>query len=189
MARAGDFLPFDVAPLHAAEAKTQAEAAGFDRPFAWVGFAVEMALRDAINRGGAVTAELPMHTRWDLTLGPPGVAQPLRVEVKTRVAAAGWTDPAMFRWIAVPTHDGRDPIKPEVDVAIFCWWSADAPDVAWALGRLLGAAEFRERATFYREGEPTPREAEAPKGGSYVLSVDDLRPLPRFLLARAQGME
>ena len=82
--------------------------------------------------------------------------------------------------MGVPTHQGREPIK-DVDLVLFCWWSADEPRRLWVLGRLLGPDEFKRRAVFYRGGEPTPRGGPAPEGGMYVLDVRELRPLPRGL--------
>lgn len=153
-------------------------------PFRWVGFAAEHALCRAITAGPApIDAVLHDGFEYDLELRPRNTIDErwTRVEVKTRVARAGWTDPARFEWISVPTHEGRAPIK-DVDVVVFCWWSADEPRRLWVLGRLLGRPEFERRATYYAEGERTPRGGPAPKGGAWILDVSALRPMPRGLL-------
>lgn len=185
MARPADYQPLYLSDLHEAVARERAaEFVSEDsNPFAWVGLAAEYALVSSINAAKLVRAQLSPSLDHDLDLF--NVAGPLdsvlRVEVKTRVASAGWTDPGRFKWIAVPTHDGREPIK-NVDVVLFCWWSADNPRQLWLLGRLLGPKEFKHRATFYAEGEVTPRGGPAPAGGTYVLDVMDLRPVPRGLV-------
>lgn len=183
MARPADFQVVYLSDLHEQTARAQArEFADPENPYAWVGLAAEYALVASVNSRGAARAKLAADYHHDLELLPAGYGDrdPLTVEVKTRVASSGWTDPGRFQWIAVPTHDGREPIK-DVDLVLFCWWSADEPRRLWVLGRLLGREEFQRRATFYREGEPTPRGGPAPVGGTYVLDVMDLRPLPRGL--------
>lgn len=183
MARPADYQPLYLSDLHEATARERAAefVSADSNPFAWVGLAAEYALVTSINAAGKVRAQLSTDLAHDLDLFGPAQQKRLRVEVKTRVARAGWTDPGRFKWIAVPTHDGREPIKP-VDLVLFCWWSADAPRQLWLLGRLLGPDEFKRRATFYAEGEVTPRGGPAPKGGTYVLDVMDLRPVPRGLV-------
>lgn len=188
MARPCDFQAIRLTEQHEEVARAQArEFADLEaNPFAWAGLAAEHALVASINAAGKVHASLATDYHHDLELWPlecgdlaQGV-RPTTVEVKTRVASAGWTDPGRFQFIGVPTHEGRAPVK-DVDVVLFCWWSADAPRRLWVLGRLLGREEFERRAVFYREDEPTPRGGPAPKGGAYMLDVMDLRPVPRGL--------
>jgi hypothetical protein len=191
MARPADFLPILLSEKDEALAREQATF-NPDNPFAWVGLAAEHAFCGAFNakQGDYTKAWRPQTYAYDVALQqlpgegaefqimPPPVT---RVEMKTRVASAGWTDPACFEWIGVPTHEGREPIK-DVDLVLFCWWSASEPRRLWVLGKLLGVAEFKRRAVFYREGEWTPRGGPAPKGGTWILDVSALRPLPRGLL-------
>ncbi len=182
MARPPDFYPIALTEEHEANGRRHAAAfvAKDGNPFAWVGLAAELAVAANINstRHGP-RAKLSEDLRWDLELWQGQNYIP--VEVKTRVASKGWTDPARFEWIGIPTHEGREPVKPEAQLVLFCWWSADEPRRLWVLGRLLGIAEFKKRATWFGEGEPTPRGGAAPKGGTYILDVTDLRPVPRGL--------
>lgn len=189
MARPADFYEVPLGMEHEQTAQQRAAEMGVENPWAWVGLAAEYALLDAINSGpaaGKVAARMSPDRRWDLELhrvdGGPAAGGPTRVEVKTRVATEGWTDPCRFEWIAVPTHEGREPVKPEAHIVLFCWWSASDPRRLWVLGRLLGANEFRRRAQWYAEGELTPRGGEAPPGGTYILDVASLRPLTKGLL-------
>lgn len=185
MARPGDFLRLSVTEEDVRLAKEDASFAT-ENPFAWVGFAAEHSIARAINARRAhhgLRAWRPKTLSHDLEIAPyasdgGGV---VRTEIKCRVASKGWTDPARFEWIAVPTHEGREPIK-DVELAVFCWWSADEPGRLWVLGRLLGVREFKDRAQFYAEGEPTPRGGKAPAGGTWILDVAALRPMPRTLL-------
>jgi hypothetical protein len=186
VSRPGDFQRIVLSEADEAVARSEATF-NPDNPFAWVGLAAEHALAGAINRARHVhglKAWRPDTFEHDLEIAPgasDGTTGVHRVEVKCRVASRGWTDPGRFEWIAVPTHSGREPIK-AVDLVVFCWWSADEPRRLWVLGRLLGPEEFKRRAQFYREGEPTPRGGPAPKGGTWVLDVAALRPMPRGFL-------
>lgn len=152
----------------------------------WAGFAAEFALMDAINAEseGLVCVEAPT-LDYDLKLispGDGGSERLARIEVKTRVVSDGWIFPERYDWLTIPTHDGREPVKPAADLIVFCWYSGSETYRLWVLGYLRGVAEFRERTVFYRENEPLPRGGWAPKGGAYCIEVKNLRPLPRGLL-------
>ncbi len=150
--------------------------------YTWAGPAAENALCHAFNgcRVHPHQATLPDTLRWDLTLETP--QNPLRCEVKTRVAERGWVHPERFDWISVPMHEDREPIKPEAQVIIFNWWSADAPRVLWVLGMLKGLQSFQNAATFYKEGELLPRGGWVRGSGTYQVDVADLLPFPKGLL-------
>jgi hypothetical protein len=185
VARPADFLPILLSEQDEALARQQATF-NPENPFAWVGLAAEHAICGAINAGpqsAYLNAWRPDTYAFDIELRQMlgDREESSRVEVKTRVASKGWTDPARFEWIGVPTHEGREPIK-DVDLVIVGWWSADMPRRYWVLGKLLGVEDFKSRAVFYREGEPTPRGGPAPKGGTWILDVAALRPMPRGLL-------
>lgn len=139
--------------------------------FGWAGFAVEQAVAAASDLQLAATL------RWDLEMGEGDKL--LRVELKTRVATEGWDHPERFDWVVIPTHDGREPIKPEADIVLFAWYSVEAATHAWVLGFLRGVREFRRRAVFYGQGEALPRGGWAGEGGAYCIDVTNLRPVPR----------
>jgi hypothetical protein len=146
-----------------------------DRPMAWAGLAAEEAFVSAYQLNGKGSFMERAETRaYDLIIKS---FKDLRIEVKTRAVDSGWTDPRMFEWLTIPTHDGRAPIK-EVEMVFFCWFSGEQPDTLWALGYLAGLVEFKRRATFYAENQPLPRGGWAPKGGAYSLEVKQLRPFP-----------
>lgn len=146
----------------------------------WAGFAAERALRRALAPG--IEASEAPTLEYDLDVWTAGATlnQTARVEVKTRTVTSGWTDPARFQWLTIPTHDGREPIK-AVDLVWFCWFTGEEPWRVWALGYLRGPDEFKRRATFYREGEALPRGGWAKAGGAWSLDVRQLRPFPRGL--------
>jgi len=146
-----------------------------DRPMAWAGLAAEEALMRAYAADGRISRD-PLERRWDFQI--EHATRTLRIEVKTRAVDAGWTDPRMFEWLTIPTHDGRAPIK-DVELVFFCWFSGEQPGTLWALGYLAGLTEFKRRAFFYAENQPLPRGGWAPKGGAYCLDVKQLRPFPR----------
>lgn len=157
----------------------------------WAGFAAEHALVDAMNAlpGPAWCRPAPTLT-YDLAIGggvealkafEAGAPPAARVEVKTRAVTAGWTDPEKFDYVVIPTHEGREPIKPEADQVWFTWFSAAQPRRLWLLGYLRGVEEFRRRSVFYREGEPLPRGGWAKDGGAYAIEIKQLRPFPRGL--------
>jgi hypothetical protein len=150
--------------------------------YTWAGPAAENALCHAFTgcKAHPYQASLPPTLRWDLTLETPRGALPC--EVKTRISERGWVHPERFDWVSVPMHEDREPIKPEAQRIIFCWWSADAPRVLWVLGTLAGVDEFQRRSVFYREGEMLPRGGWVRGSGTYVVSVSDLRPFPKNLL-------
>ncbi len=152
---------------------------------AWAGFAAEDALQRAINASGQVGAE-PYPTRaCDLLLTSPGCAS-MAVEVKTRATSSGWVHPEKFDYITVPMHDGREPIKKEAQLVVFCWYSMDDPRCLWVLGVCRGLDEFKRRSTWYAEGDPLPRGGWAKDGGAYVIEVKQLRPMPDALLQELQ---
>ncbi len=148
-----------------------------------VGFASEYAIVHAMNLGAIALgsparAHMPRTLAWDIEL-THGPTLTTKVEVKTRIAKAGWTHPEKFDYVTVPMHQDREPIK-AVDLVLFCWYSLDAPRRLWVLGSVHGPEEFKRRATFYREGEAMPR-GFAHEGGAYVIETKQLRPIPRDL--------
>lgn len=154
-----------------------------DRPMAWAGIAAEEALCASFVSLTGVDFMRPAQSRaHDLEIVAPSRDREIRIEVKTRAVDSGWTDPRMFEWLTIPTHDGRAPIK-EVEMVFFCWFSGEQPDRLWALGYLKGLTEFKRRAQFYGEGQPLPRGGWAPTGGAYSLEVKQLRPFPRGMFA------
>ena len=146
----------------------------------WAGFAAELAIIEAINAGpkNEMTAAEAPTLDYDITLTQ--AAYHSRVEVKTRVATRGWIHPAKYQWVVVPTHQGREPIKPAADLVLFAWYPLTQSHL-WVLGSVRGAAEFQRRAVFYHENDPLPRGGWAGDGGAYAIHVDNLRPLPRGL--------
>lgn len=156
--------------------------------YVWAGPAAESALVHAFNgcRAHPHTGRLADTFRYDIALGTPGGG--LHCEVKTRIAEKGWTHPECFDWISVPMHEGREPIKPEAELILFCWWSADTPRVLWVVGMLKGLAAFQRVATFYKRGELLPRGGFAPDSGTYQLEISKLEPFPRGLLKEMKGV-
>jgi len=157
--------------------------------YVWAGPAAETAIANAYNRckDHKHSAWMADTLRYDLALGTDhGV---VRCEVKTRIAKQGWVHPERFDWISVPLHEDREPIKPEADVIVFCWWSADAPRVLWVLGRLLGVKDFLERATFYKHEALLPRGGWVQGKGTYQLHVSELPRFPRGLLKELKDDE
>jgi hypothetical protein len=149
--------------------------------YTWAGPAAESALVHAYNgcRDHEYLARLAYTLRYDLQMGTPH--QTLCCEVKTRVAEKGWVHPERFDWISVPMHQNREPIKPDAQVILFCWWSADAPRLLWLLGLLKGVTSFQRAATFYKQGELLPRGGYVRGEGTYQLEVSKLEPVPRGL--------
>lgn len=174
MAGPADFAKIQVSAGARAGARASYEDMG-DRAlageFGWAGFAMELAIAEASDLAMAPTL------RWDLEMQQGD--QLLRIEVKTRVATEGWDHPDRFDWVVVPTHDGREPIKPEADLVMFAWYSVSVGSHGWVLGYLRGAEEFRRRAVFYGPDEPLPRGGWAGEGGAYCIDVTNLRPVPR----------
>lgn len=147
------------------------------RDMAWAGFAAEHAARNAFDRAAHGRKSVdPTSLRYDFGLDTGG--QLMRVEMKVRPIDRGWTDPRMFNWLTVPTHDGREPVKPDADLVLFGWYSYEQPRRLWLLGVLRGLDEFQRVATFYDEGEPLPRGGWASKGGAYSLEPEKLRRVP-----------
>ena len=186
-------VPAEYAPVALDEAaerigRTEAARAGFDKtnPYAWVGFAAEHALLEAFRGASVPAASFAQGLDYDILLIDDATGARIRVEVKTRVTESGWIHPAMFDYVVVPTHDGREPIKRSADLVIFCWWSGDAPRLLWVLGSVKGSEEFKRRATFYPENAPLPRGGWAGKGGAYAIETKQLRPLPRGLLKETE---
>lgn len=157
---------------------------------AWAGFAAEHAARNALDKGPSRAKTVdPTSLRYDFGLVRDGNLCPatphagpcdglVRVEMKVRPVDRGWTDPRMFNWLTVPTHDGREPVKPDAQLVLFGWYSYEQPRRLWLLGVLRGLDEFQRVATFYDEGEPLPRGGWAPKGGAYSLEPEKLRRVP-----------
>lgn len=191
MAGPADFQPIAVTDAHIAAAKQHyADMGEYAKAgeLGWAGFVVEEALCDAgadfdIRKAPIFDYDLEFLKR---DVPPMNEHHPerriLAVEVKTRVAERGWTHPEKYDWLIVPTHDGREPIKPVADLVLFCWYPVEEAHRAWALGYVRGVDEFRRRAVFYRENEPLPRGGWAKAGGAYALDIKDLRPLPRRML-------
>jgi len=147
-----------------------------ERPMAWAGLAAEEALVDAY----APTQSRMRRSEsrlYDLVISDWARSTPLRIEVKTRAVDSGWTDPRMFEWFYVPSHDGREPIK-DVDMVFFAWYSGSVPEILWLLGYFAGLTEFKRRVQFYAENQPLPRGGWAGKGGGYCLEIKNLRPIP-----------
>lgn len=183
-----EFAPVELSQEDQAAGLAHATEAGMleANPLAWVGFAAEHALMRSINAAGMLEAREANALNYDLLVRDPrGDTRPVKIEVKVRACTAGWTHPPRFDYVFVPTHDGREPVKEAADVVLFCWWSADDPSTLWVLGRLMGAAEFKRRAVFYREGEDMPNGRQAAKGGAYAIEVRQLRPVPRAMLREA----
>jgi hypothetical protein len=149
--------------------------------YTWAGPAAEAALCHAFNgcRDHGHRAWLPNTFRYDLALETPHGVLPC--EVKTRVAERGWVHPERFDWISVPLHEDREPIKPDAQLIIFCWWSADAPRVLWVVGCLKGLDHFQRVATFYKQGMLLPRGGYVEGEGTYQVDVAGLLPVPRKL--------
>lgn len=147
----------------------------------WAGPAAESALVHAINiRKAPDIARLADTLRYDFEMRSPS-GRVFRCEVKTRVAESGWVHPERFDWISVPLHGDREPVKPESDLVLFCWWSADAPRILWVVGMLRGLEAFQRTATFYGKGEALPRGGFVHGEGTYQLEVAKLAPVPRGL--------
>lgn len=145
---------------------------------AWAGLAAEWAARQAIDAGRAAVTVDPEGLDYDFGLRTVADGPLVRVEMKVRAVREGWTDPRLFDWVVVPTHDGREPVKPAADLVLVGWYSYSRPRRLWLLGALRGLAEFQERAVFYGEGEPLPRGGWAPRGGAYCLEPEKLRRVP-----------
>lgn len=179
MAGPADFYEIELTDRHEALARERYAQMG-ERALAgehgWAGFAAELALIDAVAAGEA--REAPT-LAYDVELVHHG--KTTAAEVKTRVAVEGWTDPTRFKWLVVPTHHGREPIKEAAELVFFCWVALEARR-CWVLGYLRGPDEFRRRAVHYREHEPLPRGGWAGPGGEYAIEINQLRPLPRGLL-------
>lgn len=182
MATALDFKRLLVKPEH--RVRAQLEYARFATQLGgvngWAGLAAERAVQEAIAMTGVNVRRPTDRFDVDLLVYPRGAAltgTPVGVEVKTRVASEGWTHPELFEWLVIPTHDGREPVKPAAQLILFGWYSLSERGLYWLLG-YLKAEEFRARAVFYRENEPLPRGGWAPTGGAYAIEVRQLRPIP-----------
>lgn len=159
----------------------------------WGGFAAEHALLRSINFAPTDQwCELPNTYDYDLKLctwkvdkDGEDVAAFIPVEVKTRCVTAGWTYPEKFDYVTVPMHQGREPIKVEQGLVVFCWYSMSDRRGLWVMGYVRGLDEFKRRSTWYEEGAPLPRGGQARDGGAYVIEVKQLRPLPDGLLLEA----
>jgi len=166
-----DFVDFPVGGEHEVLGKEATpEWMLASNELAWMGFTAEYVLADFLPQ-----CRIADTLAYDLDLGP------YRVEVKTRTTSSGWTHPEKFRYLTIPTHDGRAPIKPAAQLVLFCWYSLDLPSTLWLLG-FLDPDEFYRVATLHREGEPLPRGGFALPGGSYSLEISRLRKLPRAML-------
>jgi len=181
MALPADFARLRVLPHMEAEARR--EYAGFGIQLAgehgWAGLAAEHAVVHALREAGHKAS------RWTSRQADIAVVRSdgadLRLEVKSRVAAEGWTHPEKYEWLVIPTHAGREPIKDAADAVLFGWYALEDPGLYWLLG-FLRPAEFRRRAVFYRQDEPLPRGGWAGEGGAYAIEVRQLRPLPRGMV-------
>jgi len=184
MAGPADFALIEVSPADIVRAKLAYARMGARAEAGqngWAGFVAEHAVQAAVNP--------PLHAKPAPTLAVDlilhNAADPDRsiaVEIKTRVAEDGWTDPMKFNWLVVPTHAGREPVKAAAQMVLFCWYALEQRDRLWVLGYLRGPDEFRRRAVFYKEREPLPRGGWAKEGGAYAIDVQQLRPLPRGML-------
>ncbi len=159
----------------------------------WAGFAAEQAILRAVNIAPHDEwAEAATTYDYDLKLcgwrkKPDGedVAAFIPVEVKTRCVLSGWVHPEKFDYITVPMHDGREPIKVDEGLVVFCWYSMSDRRGLWVLGFVRGLEEFKRRSIWYEEGAPLPRGGYARDGGAYAIEVKQLRPLPDGLLLEA----
>jgi len=185
MAGPADFALVEVTAVDVVRAKlayARMGARALAGEHGWAGFAAEFAFIHAVAE--PITAEKSPTLDYDVRLrrlGGKAEPRPIALELKTRVAEEGWTHPEKFEWLVVPTHEGREPIKPAADLVVFCWYALEQRDRLWVLGQVRGADEFRRRAVFYREGEPLPRGGWAGPGGAYAINVKELRPMPRSM--------
>lgn len=181
MALPADFVRLRMYSSMLAEA--QREYATFGTQLAgehgWAGLAGEHAVVEALRAAGHAAA------RWTSRSADIAVVRKdgseLLLEVKSRVAAEGWTHPEKFEWLVIPTHAGREPIKDAAHAVLFGWYSLEEPGLYWLLG-CLTPREFWTAAVFYRADEPLPRGGWAGPGGAYAIEVRRLRAVPRGLV-------